>query len=712
MEYCKVLIEEGFLFNEPLTYACAGYDVQFGVRVWVNVRNRRMMGFVVDVFTAEPDTFSYAVKPIDGVIDQSPIINHELFQLAEKMSVKTVSPLIRCLQTILPNKLRPRTTSQKPKKELGLRFIGLDDQKLTPKQKAFIEAFKEEDFVSLKKARKHYSNYNALIKRNIFEKIEREVRYEHQTIENHYPKHKLTKVQEDVYHALKLNKSHTYLLHGVTGSGKTELYLQWAESVLQKGKSVLFLVPEIALTPQMIERVSSRFKEDVAIYHSSLNDQEKYEQYLRIKNNETQIVVGTRSAVFMPFEKLGLIILDEEHDTSYKQSHMPMYHTLDIAEFRSRYHNCPLVLGSASPRLESYARGLRGLYTLLELPHRINESFPTVNIIDTQQALMNRESSLLTDELVKAIALRLKRREQVILILNRRGYMTFLKDKNTQEVLMCPHCDVSLNYHKFGNVLKCHQCDYQTKEIPKGKDGQPLEIVGSGVGTQRLQEQLQKMFENARIGRMDRDTTSRKHAHEKILSDFNQHKYDILVGTQMIAKGLDIPNVTLVGILNIDTALAHEDFRSVEETFGLILQAAGRSGRGDKKGEVIIQTFNPDHYAINYAVHNKYKSFFKQEMQYRKLAKYPPYSYLISIVFSDKDESMVIQDAMDFLAVLDDDGMSIMGPSLLYKLKDMHRSRIILKGIDLSKMIEAVYDAYQIIDRKGVRIDVNPMSLV
>ena len=712
MRFCDVLIEESFLNNQTLTYSCQDFDVVVGSRVWVKVRNRDMMAFVDAVYEANLSDFKFDINPIESTVDDAPIINQELYALSKYMSKMTVTPLVRCLQTVLPNKLRPQSSATKPKMEKGIQFVALDQLKVTQKQQAFIDTFKDKEFVRISEARAMYTGFRKLVERGVFRDVSREVRYEPVTIDRSYDVQTLTPVQQEVFDTVVFDKAQTYLLHGVTGSGKTEVYLQLAAKVLEDGKSVLFLVPEISLTPQMIDRVSMRFGEDVAIYHSGLNDQEKYEQYLRILHRKTRIVVGTRSAMFMPFDNLGLIVLDEEHDSSYKQGNMPMYHTSDLAIQRSQYHQCPLILGSASPRLETYARALKGVYTLLELPQRINNQFPKVTLIDTKQALYQKESAILTPQLMHAIQQRLDRREQIILVLNRRGYMTFLKDLETQEVLLCPNCDISLNYHKAQNVLKCHQCDYVTHQIPLGSDHKPLSIVGSGVGTQRLEEYLNQKFEGAKIARMDRDTTSKKGAHHRILTDFNNHKYDILVGTQMISKGLDIENVTLVGILNIDAALGREDFSSVEDTFNLILQASGRSGRGDKPGEVMIQTFNVDHYAVQYAVHNQYKSFFKQEMQYRKLAQYPPYTYLISIVISAEKEIVALNRATNFIKSLNPDNFKVLGPSLLIRIKGLQRVRVILKGRDLENMLAQVHLAYGIMDNKGgVRIDVNPIAL-
>ena len=715
MKYCEILIQDPFLFNKTLTYSCANFDVQIGTRVFVLVRGRKLVGFVLDVYEAKPEDFAFKVLSILELIDEEPIINDELFELANTISYQTVSPLITVLQAMLPNSLKPRKTFKNPRQVMVLSFNKLDDKKLTPKQEAFVNQFKDQKYVLLKDAREVYTSYETLVKRHIFKKYEIEKEYIETRISDEYPELKLTSAQAKVYDGVDLSSNDIYLLHGVTGSGKTEVYLQLANEVIKQGRSVLFLVPEISLTPQMINRVSKRFNEDVAIYHSQLNNQEKYEQYLRVKNDEVKIVVGTRSASFMPFKDLGLIIMDEEHDTSYKQNNTPRYHALDVIKARAKYHHAPVILGSASPSLETYARALRGVYKLLELPNRINDSFPQVSIIDTKQALYNKESSFMTEDLKQAIQDRLNKQEQVILLLNRRGYMTFLKDKHTDQVLMCPHCDISLNYHKVGNVLKCHQCDYTTNQIPLGSDNQKLEIVGSGVGTQRLCEYLETEFKDARIIRMDRDTTVRKGAHKKILEDFEKGKYDILVGTQMIAKGLDIENVTLVGILNIDQTLAYEDFRSVEYTFNLILQASGRSGRGGKNGEVMIQTFNKDHYAIQYGVYNQYKRFFNQEMKYRKLANYPPYSYLVSIVFSDLNEIKAFENAQSFLKIFKRDDIHLIGPSSIYKLSDMHRVRIILKSKDLDKLLKEVNNSvklYYSLQKGGISVDVNPLTLV
>lgn len=712
MYCCDVYIEETFLNNQKLTYRCTD-ATQIGTRVWVWLRGRKMVAFVVDKYPYDAKDYDFELHHIGDAIDESPIINEELHELAQHLSYSTLTPIIKCLQTILPNKLRPKTTSKKIKTERILKLVN-ENLPLTSKQQAFVDAFRDTPEIPIKEARNFYSNYRVLIEKGVYVEIEQEVVYQETPVSMTYPEHQLTKQQLEIVDAIKQHKAHTYLLHGVTGSGKTEVYLHLAKETIQAGKAVIFLVPEISLTPQMIERVSKRFGKDVAIYHSGLNDQEKYEQYVRIREGKTQIVVGTRSAVFMPFKNIGLIVLDEEHDTSYKQQSMPMYHALEVAKFRAAYHQCPLVLGSASPSLESYSRALRGVYTLLELPQRINQSFPDYEVVDLQEALYQKQPFVITNQLKKAITETLNRDEQVMLLLNRRGYMTILKEQTTGSVLMCPNCEVALNYHKQENIIKCHVCDYTLKSLPKGQDGKALQYIGSGVGTQRLTEMLQEAFPNARICRMDADAVSKKNSHESILRSFNNHEYDILVGTQMIAKGLDNQNVTLVGIMNIDTSLAHEDYRSVETTFSLILQASGRSGRGNKKGRVLIQTFNKDHYALHYALNQQYKHFFKQEMQYRKLANYPPYSFLMSFVFFDQNEIKAHQLSQTFLSLLPKGDYTVLGPTKIRRLANQYRVRIILKGKNLENMLRVAnntLESYRHIEKGGVRVDVNPLTL-
>lgn len=702
--YLDVLIEHAFLGNQTLTYH-SPTAVEPGVRVVVPLLERHVYGFVVACHQDEPVGFE--IKDIVEVVDQSPIINDELTLLADVMADSTVSPLIRCLQTILPNKLKPRSSTQKAKREtVVVRNPEWASSSLTPKQQEFLESMGHEP-LSLKEARLRYSSFRKLVDQGVLTLVEREVRYQETMVESIAKPYALTDDQNKAIAAVHFGQAKTYLLHGVTGSGKTEVYLALAQEALALHQQVLIMVPEISLTPQMIERVSKRFGEDVAIYHSGLNDQEKYEQYIRVKEGQVRLVVGTRSSIFLPFQALGLIVMDEEHDGSYKQDSTPFYHTRDIAIWRSEFHQCPLVLGSASPSLESYARALKNVYQLIEIKERVNKNFPEVKVIDTTKALYNRESSYLTHELVGEMQACLDQHQQIVLLLNRRGYMTLLKDKN-DTVLQCPNCDVAFNYHKDDGLMHCHICGH-TQRLPQG-----ARTYGSGVGTQRLEEAVQKLFPSARILRMDADSTRHKNAHATMMTRFMKHEVDILIGTQMIAKGLDNENVTLVGIVNADSGLTYTDYRAVETTFQMILQATGRAGRGAHHGKVVIQTANPNHYAIQCALHQKYKHFFQQEMQYRKVASYPPYSFLASIIVSADTEVKSLEKAQAMAMLLPHSDIQMLGPTSLRRFAKSYRQRILLKGNHLQTLIKTCHfikEANHGANRTGVVVDVNPLTL-
>ncbi len=709
MTYCDVFIEHSFLHNQTLTYSVGSFHVEFGMRVWVSVRKRPMIAFVSRVHNEAPVDFE--ALAIEGVVDDHPVLGEEMFHLAQWMAYNTVSPVIKCLQTILPNKLRPSHASKKPKLERYLVKIQGVTESLTPKQASFLEKIDEE--IDYTQARKLYSGVRSLIDKGYLKEHYREASHKVRPISVSSDDLVMSVAQSDALAQIQIELFKIYLLFGVTGSGKTEVYLQKAREVLAKKQQVLIMVPEISLTPQMIERVSSRFGSDVAIYHSGLNEQEKYEQYQRVKQEEVSIVVGTRSSVFLPFRNLGLIVVDEEHDASYKQNSVPCYHARDIAIERAKFHACPVVLGSASPALESFARALKGNYQLLELDGRINDAFPDVTLVDMRSELIQGGSAVLSKTLKTAIQKRLDKKEQIVLLLNRRGYHTYLKNVKTQGALVCPYCDVALNYHKETQCIKCHICSYTSFDLPI-IDGKTVEVVGMGVGTQRLVSILHESFKNVKILRMDADSTSTKGSHAKILNAFENHEADILVGTQMIAKGLDFENVTLVGIINADSSLMNTDYRAVENSFSLLLQAAGRSGRGSKLGEVVIQTQNTQHYAIVYAKNHNYKAFFKQEMTYRHVAKYPPYSYLISIVFQERDPNKCEMAANLFKSLYDHKDVQVIGPKALRKLKSIHRQRIILKGHDLGQMIASVHQVitmYYKQNRTGVVVDVNPLTL-
>lgn len=718
MKVAKIYIEyQNMAVDTTFSYLCNGLNVQKGIRVEVNFANKNIIGFVwevCDMSETEIASLPYEIKPIIRIIDEKPFLNEELFALAKEMSQTCVSPLIACLDAMLPAKLKPRSSFKEVKKELWVIFDKYMPLR-TQKQKDALDFIAENKQIKRSEFSKLYGNQLAsLIKYGCVHLEEREsvsnfhFVYEDETfILNQDQNNAIAKMSEKP-------GFNVYLLHGVTGSGKSEVFLQMAQKVIEQGKQVLFMVPEISLTPQMVRRVSARFGEDVAIYHSSLNNQEKYEQYKLVYEKRVKIVVGTRSSVFMPFDNLGLIIMDEEHDQSYKQDHTPKYHTKDVSIFRAKYHNCPLILASATPSLESYARAIKNVYTLVEMPNRINCCMPQTKLIDMKEAMRNGQSHIISNELKKAIEIRLQNKEQVILLLNRRGYAPILRCMDCGHVVKCPHCDMALNYHKQSNELKCHACGYHEPR----KYNCP--VCGSknmryiGMGTQKLEEYVQSVFPNAKIVRMDFDTTSKKNAHENLLETFAKEG-DILLGTQMIAKGLDFERVTLVGILNADALLNRSDYRSVELTFDLLVQASGRSGRKNKYGEVLMQVYDTEHYAIQCAKNHDYKTFFKHEMNFRHLGNYPPYSYLGAITLLHKDIEILNEEAKVIIHFLKRDTLKILGPIELIRLMDQHRLRIVVKGKNeklISSLLYEVYKSHLESKKKSkLEIDMNPYML-
>ena len=518
-----------------------------------------------------------------------------------------------------------------------------------------------------------------------------------------------------------------FLLHGVTGSGKTEVYLHALSTALKTGRQGVAMVPEIALTPQMIDLFRARFGRKVAVLHSALSDRERYVQWLRVKSGEAPIVLGTRSAVFAPLPRPGLFVIDEEHETTYKQEDHLRYHAREVAIKRAQLTGAVVLLGSATPSLESRLKAGKGLvYRLLELPHRIDHKpLPEVKVVDMRREIKNGNRGIFSQALTEAVNLRLDRGEQILLFLNRRGYATIVVCRECGLVLKCPRCDISLTYH-LDNRLRCHYCNHTIPAPGRCPGCSRRYISHFGTGTQKVEEEAKRLFERAGIVRMDSDTTTRKGSHERILKSFREGKADILIGTQMIAKGLDLPKVTLVGVINADTTLHMPDFRAAERTFQLLTQVAGRSGRGDLPGEVLIQTYSPDHYSITAAAAHDYEGFYKNEMRVRRALGYPPFSHLALLLFTHEDEDEAKKGA--FLAqeffvkeLLNAGGqIDLLGPApaTLNKIKGRHRWQLVLKGPkrnSLKELIREFLDKLETIRpafKPVVNVDINPQGML
>lgn len=693
--------------------------IKVGIRVKVPFATRELEGFVLEIINDSLDS-DYELKQIIDVIDNEVVLNEELLELGKFMSEKYFSTLISSYQTMLPKALKAQNRTTINKKFIKIieisDEININDHILNSTQSKIIDLLKNKIQIRKDELNKiSASSVKTLLKKGILkEKEVEEYRLKEIDVIKQEP-FTLTPSQREAKEEILNTKSlpKTFLLHGVTGSGKTIVYIEIVEEMLKQGKDSIFLVPEISLTPQMVYSFKSRFGDEVAVLHSRLSEGEKYDEYRKISSGKVHIVVGARSAVFAPFKNIGVIIIDEEHTTSYKQDNNPKYSAIDIAIERSKFHNCRVILGSATPSLESYAKSIKGLYQRIELKTRFNDKvLPKVEIIDMNKE--RRRGAIFSDKLINEINLRLEKKEQVILLLNRRGYASFVTCSNCGHTIKCPHCDITLTYHKSSNTLRCHYCGYGDKMQEVCPKCEEKSMKSLGTGTEKVEEELKKLF-NARIVRMDLDTTVKKGSHESIINDFKDYKYDILLGTQMIAKGLDFSRVTLVGVINADTSLMIPNYRSSEYTFQLLMQTAGRSGRGEKEGRVVIQTFNPEHYAIKFAKEHDYLGFFKKEMSIRRELSYPPYYYLVQIKVIGKDYDIIRNEANKIAYKLKNllKNSQILGPTTcsVFKLNGLYRFGIIIKykkEEHIDEVLKILIDHYKNNRNIKIDIDINP----
>lgn len=728
MYIVKVLVEHpvhsldttfDYLSHEPLLK---------GIRVWIRFGYQKIIGYVESIEETElsqeelEKQAGFHYQYIIDVIDEEPLLNEELQDLANQLSRMTLSPRISCLQAMLPTQLKPASHQAVGMKTQLCVEVIMDQSAKTVKQQECLSFLKKHPDIPLKEVPYSRALLKNLEKQGCIQIIEKEV-YRQPFSMTHQAKHiQLTVQQQKVVDDILSHQGRVALLHGVTGSGKTEVYLTLAAHYLKNNQAVMMLVPEISLTPMMVEVFRERFGDQVAILHSRLSQGEKYDEYRRIKRQEVKIVVGARSAVFAPLENIGIIILDEEHDPSYKQESKPRYLTSQIAKIRAKTHHASVVLGSATPSLESYARALKGIYDLYELPDRINQKpLPHVEIVDMIQQTRQHNYSLFSIPMKQSIQTTIDKGEQVILLLNKRGYATYVQCQDCGEVLKCPHCDVTLTDHRSEHKLKCHYCEYMIDYPRVCPHCGSTHFKSVGYGTQKIEEEIEKLFPGAKVLRYDVDTTRQKNGHLKLLERFRNKEANILLGTQMIAKGLDFEDVTFVGVLNADLSLNVPDFRASERTFQLLCQVSGRSGRGQKQGHVIIQTYNPDHYAITCAAKHDYVSFFHQEMKYRQVAKYPPYCHMVSILIQSKQEKWIHQVAIDVKNYLQTHSHQtiVLGParSTIYKMQDIYRERILVKFLNSKDIYEAlnnINDYYNKQQKGKVRIvcDFNPYSQI
>ncbi len=694
--------------------------LKVGMKVLVPFGNKEVNGFVLNI-TKEKNS-SYKIKEITKIVDEKLILSEELLALGKYMSYKYLCTMISSYQVMLPTGFKIKNAKSNYEKyeifislnnsiEYTKEFI--DINKKGKKQNEILKLLIENKEIN--KSQINHPALKILLEKNLI-KQKKVLKYRLSNNNLNDKSVTLTEDQDNVYKKINYNKYQTYLLYGITGSGKTEIYLKWIEDVIKSGKSAIMLVSEISLTMQIVKRFYEKFKDQVAVFHSALSDGEKHDEYLKIINGDVKVVVGTRSAIFAPLKNLGIIIIDEEHSDTYKQDNNPRYNAKDMAKFRCEYHNIPLVLGSATPVLESAARSKKNIYELLSLTKRVGKAvLPKIEIVDMAEE-MKKGNSIFSEKLKEEIIKKIMKNEQVILLLNRRGFSTFINCSACGFVYKCPSCDISLTYHKTTNNLVCHYCGYLTKKENNCPECREDGLNYLGLGTQKLEEYINKEIPEAKVIRMDQDTTTRKGSHDKIIESFRNKEYNILLGTQMISKGLDFSDVTLVGVINADTTLNIPDYKASESTFSLLSQVAGRAGRSDKKGLVIIQTFNPDNYILKCVKNSDYKSFYAYEMTIREKLKYPPYYFLIGIKVISKDYNKALDESKNIVKYLKQkvqNNTLVLGPTTasILKFNNNYRFQIIIKykkDENLFKILKEIDIKYATNNSTYIEIDVNP----
>ena len=724
-------VDKEFIYNIPLYL-----DIKIGSIVKVPFGNRLIEGFVLDIgiFPTE-----YTLKEIDSIVNRD-VLNTELIELGKYISKTTISSLSSAYQSMLPKGIKASiknkvSTSKKRymvlNQDINIINNYIDNNRRYIKQVNILNEVINNNKVLVSRLD---SSINTLLNKDLIKLVyEEEYRYKVESF-NSNKKITLSLEQEKVINTIKedMDKYNTYLLYGVTGSGKTEVYVELVKECVRQGKQAIVLVPEIGLTEQIVSRfkiglekieigsnIEGERKVNIAVLHSGLSEGERYDEYRRIKEENVDVVIGTRSAIFAPLKNIGIIVIDEEQSTSYKQDCNPRYHARDVAIWRGKWHKCPIVLGSATPSLESFARAGNGVYRLVTMLKRAGSAkLPVVTVVDMKKEA-KRGNFILSEKLVQNMKDVIARGKQVMLLLNRRGYSSAFICRDCSHTEKCPNCDITLTYHKSSNRFSCHYCGFsKVRDGICSKCGSD-NVMDYGIGTERLVEEVERLIDGARVVRMDLDTTGRKGSHQRIIRQFDSGVYNVLVGTQMIAKGLDFPNVVLVGVISADSSLNVPDFRSSERTFELLTQVSGRSGRGIDAGEVIVQSFDTGHYSLEYARRQDYVGFYREEMKMRKILKYSPYYYIVVVSVLSKDYKEGMREARkvgEYLRSKLDGEAIILGPAManVFKMNNVYRYKCTVKyrkSDKLEEVLTFIDGIYRDNVRVSIEVDVGPSRM-
>ena len=723
--YAKVIVDISNDAVDRVFDYVALDDTKVGMRVRVPFAGRTVLGYVIGL-SEHTDFDKNKIKPIIKNLESVPKLKPEILQLCLFLAKHFFLRLSDCIKLALPSCVR--LDSQREMLEYNLTpLIDIDTAinmigKRAKNQLALVATLNEQGSLSYQKAIELFgrTSVNTLVEKGIILKIANRKNRFHYSNTTTVQKNILTQSQFEAVDAIQ-NNNKTFLLQGVTGSGKTEVYMTIIENCIKENKTAIMLVPEISLTPQMMDRFNSRFPNEVAVLHSGLSEGERFDEWERIFSGNAHVVLGARSAIFAPLENLGVIIIDEEHDSSYVSESNPRFVTHDVAEFRARYNSCPLVLGSATPSIESFHKAKLGQYQLVKLPERINGlEMPKIEIIDMLAEVMDGNTSPFSKKLLAKLDDCINRGKQAILFINRRGYASFVMCRECGYRAKCDDCEVSLVYHKEDNELKCHFCGKRYRMLTNCPNCNSPDIKYGALGTERVVNELKTIYKDIPIYRMDNDTTRKKDGHKKILSEFSNHTPSILVGTQMIAKGHDYPNVSFVGILDADVSLYNSDYKSNERTFQLVTQVAGRAGRKTNDGYVVLQTYAPKHYVYRYAVNYDYDGFYDKEINLRQTTGFPPFSKILRILItsiSDNRAREVTKKIFDKANELKlKYGKSIIFlqamPSPVKRIQTKYRYQILTRFVPDDKITADFYNIADLVEKDvTIFVEVNPNNL-